>query len=168
MGVGRAVLLDTEGPDCGISRAEDAINDIVAVEDAFVEDDLIVGVAVGKAGGGSIVAAGAPLDVEVAVGRGAGRGGEDAVVPRRAGDLVHSKGEDVVGRRGIRQAAAVEEVIGGAEGQVAVGTGRGRSEGVTVKADRERQGDARAAVVAVVADVGDTWHNCTGAVGDRV
>ena len=80
-----------------------------------MEDDLVVGVAVGKAGGGSIVAAGAPLDVEVAVGRGAGGDGEDAVVARRAGDLVHSKGEDGVGEVGVGQAAGIEEVVGRAE-----------------------------------------------------
>jgi hypothetical protein len=133
-----------------------------------VKDDLIVGVAVGKAGGGPIVAAGAPFDVEVAVGRGAGCDREDAVVSRRSGDLVHRKRENVVGRGGIRQAAGVEEVIGGAEGQVAVGTGRGRGEGVTVKADREGQAYRCVAIIAMVADVGDPWHNCTGAVGDRV
>jgi len=133
-----------------------------------VEDDLIVGVAVGKAGGGSIVAAGAPLDVEVAVGRGAGCGGEDAVVARRSGDLVHSKGEDGVGEVSVGQTAGIEEVVGRSQGQVAIGTGRGRGEGVTIKADREGQAYQCVAVVAVVADVGDPWHNCTGAVGDRV
>ena len=133
-----------------------------------MEDDLIVGVAVGKAGGSSIIAAGAPLDVEVAVGGRAGCDGEDAVVARRSGDLVHSKGEDGVSEVSVGQAAGVEEVVGRAQGQVAVGAGRGRGEGVTVKADLERQADQRAAVVAVVADVRRAGDEGAAAVGDVV
>ena len=133
-----------------------------------MENDLVVGVRIGEASRGSIVAAGAPLDVEVAIGRGAGCGGEDAVVARRAGDLVHRKGEDCVGEISVGQTAAVEEVVGRTQGQVAVGTGRGRGEGITVKADGEGKGEQRAAVVAVVTDVGRTGDDGTAAVGDVI
>ena len=133
-----------------------------------MEHDLIVGIAVGEAGGGSIVAAGAPFNVKVSVRRCAGCGSEDAVVPRRPGDLVHRKRKDGVGETGIGQAAQVEVIDEAAETEIAVGASRGRGEGVTVETDLEGQGDRRAAVVAVVARVSYSWDNCTGAVGDRV
>src|SRR5207248_4731566 len=62
-----AVLLHADGTHCGIGRAEDTIYDIEGGR-AFSEDNLVVGVTACETRGSAVVAAGAPLYVEGAVG----------------------------------------------------------------------------------------------------
>ena len=124
----------------GGALGHDAVDHVEALL-AFVEAHLVVGgAAAGEVGG-------APLDVEDAVGRRAGDGGEDAHAGADIGALVVPVGEDgvvvgaEVGGRGETGVDVAARLVDGQELQLAVGGGVGRGEALPVERVGERQGN---------------------------